>query len=309
MTRVAVVSPGALGAAVGKALASAGHTVRCDVGGRSAATQRRCADAGFIPCGSFREAVLESEILLSLVPPDQAVAVSCQFRQCMAGAPSGAGPRIYIDANSISPRTGAVVRRSVSNSGADAVKASFFGPASSLGKDNVVVLSGKSAGEAAALFAGLIDTVVAGEDFAAAAAVKMSMSIMTKTTPVLFLESMSAAAAGGQLGVTLELFQRLYPGMAGFLERTLPTYPRHVGRRLFEMWEIEAWLQRLGRDAPMTRSGRNALERLRLAEAPVEDAANFRQLVEALLRGPGPASGGNNGFAALDASRKMRGAH
>jgi putative dehydrogenase len=279
VTRVALITPGALGTTVGKTLACAGHDILCCLSERSEATRQRGAEAGFVICRSLREAVLESEIVLSLVPPTQAVGVSCQFAQFLEDNRGGGDiscSRIYVDGNSISPRTAGVVLQAVSRDGAGAVKASFFGPASSLGKDNVVVLSGKSAMEVAALFESQVEVRVIGDEFNAASAVKMSMSILTKTLPALFIEAMSAAAAGGQLDVMLDLFERLYPGIMNFLRRTLPTYENHAARRLDEMLEIETWLRHLGQDASMTRSGRRTMERFRLAD---KDAKTFRHLV------------------------------
>jgi len=184
------------------------------------------------------------------------------------------------------------VLQAVSLAGAGAVKASFFGPASSLGQDNVIVLSGKPAMEVGALFESQVEVRVVGDDFSAASTVKMSMSILTKALPALFIEAMSAAAAGGQLDVTLDLFERLYPGIMNFLRRTLPTYQNHASRRLDEMLEIEAWLRHLGQDAAMTRSGRYTMERFRLAKVPAEHAKTFRHLVvEAIVGLPVPAMG------------------
>ena len=295
MTRVALISPGALGTTVGKSLASAGHEVLCYLSERSEATRQRGAEASFVLCRSLREAVLESEIVLSLVPPTQAIVVSCQFAQCLEERHRGGNipcSQIYVDGNSISPQTAGVVLQAVSLAGAGAVKASFFGPASSLGQDNVIVLSGKPAMEVGALFESQVEVRVVGDDFSAASTVKMSMSILTKALPALFIEAMSAAAAGGQLDVTLDLFERLYPGIMNFLRRTLPTYQNHASRRLDEMLEIEAWLRHLGQDAAMTRSGRYTMERFRLAKVPAEHAKTFRHLVvEAIVGLPVPAMG------------------
>lgn len=283
MSRIAIISAGALGTCVGRTLARAGHDVRCNVSERSATTQRRAAEAGFILSSTLDEAILESEFVVSLVPPAQAVAVASRFAGCLHGFGRADGrDRIFVDGNSISPRTAVMIQATVAGAGARMVDASFFGPANSLDKGNVLVLSGPDAGQVATLFDSLVAVRTIGEDIGAASAVKMSVSTLTKTLPAVFLEAACASAAFGQLDVTLDLFDRLYPGIMSFLARTLPTYPQHAARRLDEMREIEHWLRDLGQPAAMARSGRETLARLALGALPAEECRNFRDLVAAI---------------------------
>jgi L-threonate 2-dehydrogenase len=285
MSRIALISPGALGTTVGRTMAHAGHEILCDVSGRSVATRRRAAEAGFTLCGSFREAVLSSEIAVSLVPPGQAVAVSQRFAACLDSSRPQRGAnsqRIYVDGNSISPGTAATIYSCIDQRGVEAVDASFFGPANSLGKDNVLVLSGNQAAAVEEFFAGAVEVKIIDGAFGAASATKMSLSILTKALPALFLEAACASAGADQLDAMLELLDRLYPGIMSFIKRTLPTYPRHVARRLDEMREIEAWLGSLGQSAGMTVSGREALAALRLTEVPIESGWSFQRLVAAI---------------------------
>jgi 3-hydroxyisobutyrate dehydrogenase-like beta-hydroxyacid dehydrogenase len=93
---VGLVHPGEMGAAVGNLLAERGHEVLWVPEGRSEATRARAARFR----GVALDALLEADVLLSIVPPHAAVDV--------ARAARGFGG-IYVDANAISPQRAAEV--------------------------------------------------------------------------------------------------------------------------------------------------------------------------------------------------------
>lgn len=281
MSGIVLVSPGAMGTAIGKALLRCGHRIYCDVSQRSAVTQQRAERAGFVICEPLEAAFHESDVVLSLVPPSQALAVSRCFADCVAGHRSAP---IFVDCNSVSPRTARAIGAVIAASGASAVDCSIFGPADELGTSNVVVVSGEHARTVAALFDGLVDVRIAEGGFGAASAIKMSISIITKSLPALFLEATCASAASGQLGLMVALFERLYPGIMSFINRSLPTYPRHVSRRLDEMREIESWLHDLGQLGAMTHGARYNLDRLHSAELSPAHNWDLLTLLNAVAR-------------------------
>src|SRR5260370_8645481 len=108
----------------------------------------------------------------------------------------------------------------------------------------------------------------------------MTMAILITWLPALFLEMVCASAKRGQLGPALDLMRRLYSGISGCLERTLPTYPEHIGRRVFELTEVRDWLLELDQLAIMTEGALTVLERLRLREL----SSNIDWRFEDLLR-------------------------
>lgn len=284
MRRIALLSPGGLGAAIGRALAAAGHEVFCDISGRSEQTRRRAVEAGLVLTTSLSEAIDACDVILSFVPPAQALSVARQVAGRLSERDILTCSRpLYVDGNSISPLTAQKILDALAPAGVTSAKVSVFGPSDTLTKNNIMVISGENATEAATLFDPLTRVRIAGDDFVAAAAVKMSMASVTKTLPVLFLEAMSAAASSSQLELTVSLFEELYPGMLQFLRRTLPTYVNHAKRRLDEMREIETWVDAMGGDAAITRSGRLVLERLRLEEIPAEESKDLVALTKAAL--------------------------
>ncbi len=284
MSRIALISPGAMGTAVGRTLLSQGHQILCDVADRSLATRQRAEAAGFVSAMSFDDAVLGADIVLSLVPPSQALPVARRYAASIAldGAAGRRSKRLFVDGNAISPQTAMEIFDAVAGVGARAVDCSIFGPADVLGASNVLVFSGADAASMAALFVPVVETRLAGGRFGDASSVKMALSIMTKALPALFLDAACASAASGQLDVMVSLFERLYPGIMSFIGRSLPTYPRHVARRLDEMREVETWLRELGQMAEMTRSARHNLERLHHAALSGERKWDLLRLLDAV---------------------------
>lgn len=291
MTRIALLSPGGLGAAIGRALAAAGHEVVCDVSGRSDQTRRRAIDAGLLLGASLPQMINSCDVILSFVPPAQALSIARQVANIRVEAgPRTSSPRpLYVDGNSISPLTAQEVLEALAPADVDPVKAAVFGPSDTLTFENVIVLSGEAATDAAAFFEPFTRVKLASPDFPAASAVKMSMATVTKTLPVLFLEAMSSAASSDQLELTIALFDELYPGISQFLRRTLPTYVKHARRRVDEMREIENWVGALGGDAAITRRGRLALDRLHMDEIPAEYTRDFLSLTRAAVTRKTPA--------------------
>lgn len=281
MTGIVLISPGRMGTAVGNALLGRGHVVYCALSRRSDATRERAVRSGFVCCDSLEEAIGQSEIALSLVPPGQALNVAGRFADCVTGV--RAAP-IFVDCNSISPPTARAIQEVIADAGAMAVDCSIFGPADKLGPENVIVVNGTKARAIAGLFADLVEVRIAGGEFGGASAAKMAMSIITKSLPALFLEATCASATSGQLDLMVGLFDRLYPGIMSFISRSLPTYPRHVSRRLDEMREIEIWLRGLGLSGAMTHSARQNLDRFRGARLSAERKWDLIALLDAAAR-------------------------
>src|SRR6266511_5072131 len=102
MRTVALISPGDMGQAVGLLIAKGGVRVVTCLAGRSERTRALARGAGFIDVPSLDVLVRESELLLSIVPPAQAVAVA----RDVAAALRATNARLtYVDCNAIAPRT------------------------------------------------------------------------------------------------------------------------------------------------------------------------------------------------------------
>jgi hypothetical protein len=180
----------------------------------------------------------------------------------------------FVDLNSVSPQTKERIAEVLSHRGIRCLDGAFFGPAKGIGRDNVLALSGPKADQIPSLLADVVEVHVVGEAIGQASALKMVLAIMTKALPALFLEMVSASDPA------LELM--LYPGIMGFVERTLPTYPAHVARRVQELEEVADWLHERGQCSIMTQSAIIVLDRLRLAGLESRADWTFEDLLHSI---------------------------
>ena len=100
--KLALLHPGAMGAALGASLRAAGHEVRWCSAGRSAATRRRAEALGLSEAPSLGAVLAGVDAVLSIAPPHGALPLA----QAVA-AEGYVGP--YFDLNGISPETAAAV--------------------------------------------------------------------------------------------------------------------------------------------------------------------------------------------------------
>jgi 3-hydroxyisobutyrate dehydrogenase-like beta-hydroxyacid dehydrogenase len=117
--RLAVLHPGAMGAAVAACLVGAGHEVGWLRTGRSEATLRRAEKSGLTTFDDLAELMACSDVVFSICPPHGALEVARQ----LAGFQG-----IVVDANAISPETSALIGRTVTGGGARYVDGGIIGP-------------------------------------------------------------------------------------------------------------------------------------------------------------------------------------
>ena len=143
---LAILHPGAMGAAVGACLRGLGHRVLWTSEGRSDATRRRADAAGLEDCGSLKTLVQSADIILSICPPHGALELA---QEVAALGFKG----IYVDANAISPDTAREVAQAVA-SAAGFVDGGIVGQPPKTAGSTRLYLCGKDAASVAALFEG-----------------------------------------------------------------------------------------------------------------------------------------------------------
>jgi 3-hydroxyisobutyrate dehydrogenase-like beta-hydroxyacid dehydrogenase len=270
---VGILYPGEMGSALGRVLRGDGLRVVTTLQGRGPRTRHGCEQAGLEVLDTPAAVCRAADVLLSVVPPAAArdVAESC------AGAVGrdGAG-RLYVDLNSVAPETAQSMAAALAGTGVDFVDGAVHGLAARLPGRGTVYLSGPAAGRAAALLGRSLRVRVLGPAPGTASAFKMLVGGLNKGVVALFLEMSLAARAAGLLDEYLGCCRDSYPGVLDVVERTLPTYPRHAGRRGEEMAELERMLRSLGLRACLARGARDLLTemgRLHLAEGGPENEA------------------------------------
>ena len=235
MNTVGIVSPGAMGSAVGHVLAAGGAKVVGTLEHRSSRTAALAEGLELLPT---LDAVVEaSQVVLSIVPPGEALEVAASLAD--AAMRTGARP-IVADLNAIAPSTMEAVAARLASSGVEAVDGSISGPPPRRAGATIVYLSGGRATEVASLPAPGLELRVVGDRIGMASAIKMSTGSFYKGETALLAQALRAARANGVLEPVLDDLRRNYPGLVDDAPRMLQSIAAKSGRYVAEMHEVAA---------------------------------------------------------------------
>ena len=243
MRSVALISPGDMGQAVGALLVHGGVRVLTCVAGRSDRTRSLARDGGFTEIATLDGLVRESELLLSIVPPAQAVAVA----RDVAAALGATGSRLtYVDCNAISPRTAREVAAVIAPTGSGFVDAGIVGGPPRDAPSPRFYASGPERAHFGALADAGLDVRLLGDEVGEASAVKMCYAALTKGTTAIATELLVAAR---KLGVYDTLIAELRDSQAAQAKRmadAVPAMPGKAHRWIAEMEEIARTFEDVG---------------------------------------------------------------
>lgn len=233
MTATGFLHPGAMGSSIGANCSGARYWVSA---GRSAASVARAEDAGLADAGSLESLVATCDTIVSVCPPDRAVAVAHSV--ATAGFDG-----IYVDANAISPATtqeiGALFERYVDGG--------IIGPPPARSGTTRMYLSGDEAAGVAERWAGsALDVRPVTGGVGAASAVKMLFAGWTKGTSALLLALNAAADAYGVADTLHDEWSISIPDLPDRSRRTAPGTALKAWRFEGEMHEIAATLEAAG---------------------------------------------------------------
>jgi len=285
MTTVGILYPGDMGATMGTLLRAHGTDVVTTLAGRSPRTRTLCDAAGLTVLDSVADVARAADVVVSLVPPSAALAVAQDF---VEQRPAGARARLYVDANSISPRTAAAIAELVEERGVSFVDASIRGLAARVANHGILYLSGARAPEVAVLFDPCLRVQYVGDEPGRASMLKMLMGGMSKGLAALFLQISLAAREADLVDEFLAGCRLYYPDVVAAMEQVLPTYPQHAGRRAEEMQEVEQAMSDLGLHAGVVGEAKRlfaALADSTLAEryarrcAPARDVSEMIEVI------------------------------
>ena len=165
---VALLHPGNMGTTIGVAAATSGARLVWVSEGRSKASQDRAREAGLRDVKTLTNAVNESDVILSVCPPDAALDLARDVaRQRFKG--------IYVDANAVSRATAQRICEIVTSTGANFVDGGIIGSPVKRAGTTRMYLSGEHAPEIAALFTdSMLDAKTIGAEPGAASALKVA---------------------------------------------------------------------------------------------------------------------------------------
>ncbi|MGI4880769.1 MAG: DUF1932 domain-containing protein [Janthinobacterium lividum] len=231
---VALIAPGAMGAAVAARLTAGGIEVRTLLAGRSAASIERAHAAGMVavePAG-----IAAADIVLSIVPPGEAAALAEQLAPVLA---AGNPKLVYADCNAVNPATVGRIAETMAAFGVRFVDGGIIGSPPQPGAAGpTFYVAGADAGVVEAL--GRHGLVVRRLDggIGAASALKMSYGGITKGMIALASAMMLAATRAGAADAFHAELAASQPHLLGLFERVVPDMVPKAYRWVAEMEEV-----------------------------------------------------------------------
>ena len=190
---VAIVAAGNMGAGIARRLVENGITVLTLLNGRSPATRERATAAGMKPVAL--DAVMEADLLLSIVPPANALSFA---EQTAFALKSARRKPVFADCNAVSPATVKHIHAVVAATGAEFVDAGIIGfPPEPVGKSPHIYASGEAATKLAALADHGLDVRVLNGPVGAASALKMAFAGISKGSIAIVAAMILAAERSG----------------------------------------------------------------------------------------------------------------
>jgi 3-hydroxyisobutyrate dehydrogenase-like beta-hydroxyacid dehydrogenase len=235
---IGLLHPGEMGAAVGRCLTGAGHTVLWASEGRGPQTAARARAARLDDAGTAAEVADRADIIFSVCPPHAALDV--------AWAVQGFGG-LFVDANAISPATAREVALMVEEGGATYIDGGIIGSPPVAAGSTRLYLSGPQADAVRGLFDGTpLDARVITTGLWSASAVKMAYAAWTKGTAALLLAARGLARAEGVEDVLLAEWTLSQPSLAGRAQGAARSATTKGWRWVAEMEEIAASMAAAG---------------------------------------------------------------
>ena len=240
---VAILSPGDMGHAVGRALSENGLDVLTCLKGRSDRTHRLAKGANIRDVPSLEELVSQADLVLSIVVPTEAPGVA----RDVANALRTTGVDTpFADCNATSPQTAESMDAIITAAGGRFIDASIIGGPPGRGAPPRFYVSGPDAAVMSELDGKGIAVRPIGDTIGRASGIKMCYAAYTKGTTTLSVALLAVAQA---LGLYDELRAELASSQADVLKRMedqIPRLPANAHRWIGEMEQIAATFDHVG---------------------------------------------------------------
>jgi 3-hydroxyisobutyrate dehydrogenase-like beta-hydroxyacid dehydrogenase len=235
---IAILAPGAMGSAVARRLTENGARVLTSLKGRSEATLKRAADAGMI--GAEDEAIADADIILSIVPPGEAVALAERLAALIVKRNN---KPVVVDCNAVNVDTVKRIEEIIGSAQAPFVDGGIIGlPPQPGGKSPAFYISGEHAGDVAVLREFGLDMRIVEGPVGAASALKMSYAGIVKGLAGIGSAMVVAATKAGAADALRDELALSQPAILTRLEVALPDMIPKAYRWVAEMQEISGFL-------------------------------------------------------------------
>ena len=242
---IAVLGTGDMGSAVGAALARAGLRCVTALEGRSAHSRGLAERAGIEDLGTLRAVVANADLILSILPPANALAFAMHSAAVMAE--TGARPW-FADCNAVAPATVRSIADVFAAIAAPFIDASIVGrgPQPNAEPPTRVYVAGPERRALLDLAVPDLLFIDMGDEIGAASAIKMAYASLNKGTDALHAAVLLAAE---RLGVRSQLMTELALSQTQDLQRMrarVPFLAATAERFAGEMAEIAATYDAVG---------------------------------------------------------------
>lgn len=274
--RIGVLHPGEMGASVGAAARSSGARVSWASSGRSEASRRRAARAGLEDRASLSALAADSDVIVSVCPPDAATALANSVADTgFAG--------IYVDANAVSTGTAREVGAIVERGGARFVDGGIIGPpARTPGTTRLYLSGGEAATVARAFDASVLRAIAIDTRPGAASALKMCYAAWTKGSAALLTAIRALALAEGVEAALIEEWSLSQPGLEARSRAAARDNAFKAWRFAGEMREIAATFEASALPGGFHRAAAEIYARL-AAYKDCDPAPELSQIVDTIL--------------------------
>ena len=243
MAVIAILGMGTMGAAVGSAYKAAGHRVVTDLTDRSELSVRRAAERGIESSDSLKALLQHAEIVLSIVPPDCALALAERVADTAANLQERP---LFVDANAVAPQTMRLLLQLCQEASLPLVDGGIVGGPPTGSYRPRLYLTGSPACDLAPLDGQAFDHVPLGTEIGQASMFKMLYAGLTKGLNTLLVNQLIAAERAGLFDAYVAELAKSQAELLRNAERVVPRMPADSARWEPEMREIAATLDELG---------------------------------------------------------------
>ena len=232
-TTIALLSPGAMGSALGRRLVEGGARVLTSLVARGPQSVARAREAGMEDAPD--DVLTGADLILSVVPPAEAEPL---LRRLLPAAARAGNRPLYVDANALAPATKRRLAGLAEETGIAFVDACIIGGPQA----PTLYAAGPDAQHAMLLGERGLDLRLLDGPVGAAAALKMCYSGINKGLVGLATAMLRAADQAGAAGALRDEMARSMPDLATRFARQVPDMYPKAGRWVAEMEEIAAFL-------------------------------------------------------------------
>lgn len=232
---IAIVAAGNMGAGVARRLVEHDVTVLTLLAGRSPASQARAVAAGMV--GVSAEALVDVDLLLSIVPPANALSFAEQTSFALKSAQR---KPVFVDCNAVNPATVRHIHAVISATGTDFVDAGIIGfpPVPGTTSGPRIYASGEHAPKLQLLSQYGLDVRVLEGPIGAASALKMAYAGISKGQTAIFAAMILAAERAGSANALRQELAASEPHLLATMSKRVPGMFPKAYRWVAEMQEI-----------------------------------------------------------------------